>query len=326
MKLLVTGATGKVGRNFLAAFPDDPKSAGAEVVALCNTRVVEGARGVRIVRGSLADPDAVREAMAGVTHVLHMAAVKESPELAIDVAVKGMFLLLEEFRRSPDARQFVLIGGDCAVGHIFHRYPEPITETAPRRAYKGCYALTKVLEEVMLEQYRIQYGVNGTVLRAPWIMEKDDFRFALSFGDDQFGGPSWSELMAPDRLAHCADGKAVPVMLDGAGEPLRRNFVHVDDLVAAILAALDNPEAQGELFNIAMDEPVDYGAVGDYLRDTRGMRPVTVPTPFHSNWLSNVKARLRLGWSPAVDFRELIERAWSYRRAANDPRIVWYPG
>ena len=33
----------------------------------------------------------------------------------------------------------------------------------------------------MLEQAQIQYGLNGCILRAPWIMEKDDFRYALSF-------------------------------------------------------------------------------------------------------------------------------------------------
>ena len=58
-------------------------------------------------------------------------------------------------------------------------------------AYPGCYALSKVLEEVMLEQFGIQYGINGCCLRAPWIMEKDDFRYTLSFGDDVFGGPVW---------------------------------------------------------------------------------------------------------------------------------------
>lgn len=326
MKLLVTGATGKVGRSFLDAFPGHAKAAGSEVVALCNNRMIDEDSDVRVVRGSLSDPDAVREAMLGITHVLHLAAVKESPDLAIDVAVKGMFLLLEEFRQSSTACQFILIGGDCAVGHIFHGYAEPITEAAPRRAYKGCYALTKVVEEVMLEQYRIQYGIDGTILRAPWIMEKDDFRYALSFGDDQFGGPLWSDLMSPADLELCSGGDMVPVMLDRSGEPLLRNVVHVDDLVAAILVALDNPAAHGELFNIAMNEPVNYGAVGEYLSATRGMRPIEIPTRFHSNWLSNVKARKVLGWSPKIDLAELIERAWTYRRAENDPRIVVYPG
>ena len=40
----------------------------------------------------------------------------------------------------------------------------------------------------MLEQFGIQYDTNGCCLRAPWIMEKDDFKYTLSFGDDVFGG------------------------------------------------------------------------------------------------------------------------------------------
>jgi hypothetical protein len=47
----------------------------------------------------------------------------------------------------------------------------------------------------MLEQYYIQYGLNGCCLRAPWIMEKDDFKYSLSFGEDVFGGPRWRELV-----------------------------------------------------------------------------------------------------------------------------------
>jgi hypothetical protein len=36
--------------------------------------------------------------------------------------------------------------------------------------------------------------------------------------------------------------------------------------------------------------------------------------------------RLRLDWEPAYDMAGLIEAAWTYRRAADDPRRIWYPG
>ena len=111
----------------------------------------------------------------------------------MDVAVKEMFFLLEAFRTSPTAQQFILIG-DAGVGHFFYEHDGPITERTPHMAYPGCYALSKVLEEVMLAQFGIQYGVNWSTLRAPWIMEKDDFRFTLSFGDDVFGGPDGRPL------------------------------------------------------------------------------------------------------------------------------------
>ncbi|MCV0395588.1 MAG: NAD(P)-dependent oxidoreductase [Rhizobiaceae bacterium] len=326
MKLLMTGATGKVGSHFLPAFLAHERFADCEVVALCHNRDIGAYDRTTVIKGSLSDRGSVERAMSGVTHVVHMAAVKESPDLVMDVAVKGMFHLLEAFRSSPTARQFILIGGDCSVGHIFHRYDAPVTETSPRRAYAGCYALTKVIEEVMLEQYQIQYGINGCCLRAPWIMEKDDFRYALSFGEEQFGGPPWAELLPADEVAQLSREKVVPLMLDRDGAPLKRNFVHVSDVVNGILAALDNPAAERQLFNLAMDEPVDYGRVAGYLKDTRGYSAVEIPTSFFSNWLDNAKARLRLGWRPLYDVGALVEDAWNYVRARNDPRHVWYPG
>ena len=93
----------------------------------------------------------------------------------------------------------------------------------------------------MLQQYCIQYDINGCCLRAPWIMEKDDFKYTLSFGDDVFGGPVWKDEVAPDRAAAYHASGTVPLLLDAKKRPLKRNFVHVDDLASAILAAIDNP-------------------------------------------------------------------------------------
>lgn len=326
MQLLVTGATGKVGQAFLARFLDEPKWAHTRIVALCNNRTIPETDRVRVVRGSMNDPATIALAMAGTTHVLHMAAVKEDPVHAMDVAVKGMFLLLEAFRANKDGKQFILIGGYCSVGHCFVDYDGPVTEDSPRRGYPGVYALTKILEETMLEQAGIQYGVNWTTLRAPWIMEKDDFKYALSFGPDQFGGPGWDTLISPAQREEYASTNAVPVLIARDGLPLKRNFVHLDDLVEAIVTAIDHPASRQQLFNIAMTEPVDYAVVGDHLSRSRGMRPVRMETPFVSNLLDNAKARLRLGWTPKVDTAALCNRAFGYQRAPGDVRKIWYPG
>jgi len=326
LQLLVTGATGKVGQAFLARFLADPRWSSAKIVAICNNRMLPETDRLRVIKGSIADAAIIDRAMSGTTHVLHMAAVKEDPAHAIDVAVKGMFLLTEAFRRNADGRQFILIGGDCSVGHCFVRYDGPVTEASPRRGYPGVYALTKIVEEVMLEQAGIQYGVNWTTLRAPWIMEKDDFKFALSFGAGQFGGPDWDTLISPDQRRQYAAQNAVPLLIDADGYPLRRNFVHVDDLAEAILAAIDHPAARRQLFNIAITEPVDYAVVASHLERTRGMTPVRIETPFVSNLLDNAKARLELGWTPKVDTAALCDRAFSYVRSPDDPRKIWYPG
>jgi UDP-glucose 4-epimerase len=324
--VLVTGATGKVGRVFIDALLADARFDGLEVRALCHNRALEARPRLEVVRGPIEDRAVVDRAVAGVTHVLHLATSKETPSTIIDVAVKGMFWLLEACRSSTTFRQLVMVGGDAAVGHFFFPHPVPVVESQKHSAYPGCYALSKVLEEVMLEQYYIQYDLNGCCLRAPWIMEKDDFRYQLSFGEDVFGGPRWRDLVGAARADQYVAAGAIPVMLDPDGRPVKRNFVHVDDLVSAILLALDHPAARQQLFNICMDEPVDYGDLAAYLSESRGLPAVPVPTPYRSTWLDNSKARFLLGWRPRYDLRRMIDAAWGYQRAADDPRVIWYPG
>jgi nucleoside-diphosphate-sugar epimerase len=157
-------------------------------------------------------------------------------------------------------------------------------------------------------------------------MEKDDFRYTLSFGDDVFGGPVWKDLVSAEDAKRYAAENVVPCLHDAEGRPLKRNFVHVSDLAEAILAALDNPRARQQLFNIAMTRPVDYGEVAAYLAETRGLESVRIDSEYHSNWMDNNKARFVLGWEPQYDMKKLIEEAWTYRRSSDDPRKIWYPG
>jgi UDP-glucose 4-epimerase len=325
-RILVTGATGKVGRAFIDRFLADSRFDGFTVRALCHNRTLDPNRRVEVVRGSIQDRRVVDEAVAGATHVLHLATSKETPDSVMDVAIKGMFWLLEACRLSSSFEQFLLIGGDAGMGHFFYPHPLPVTETQRHSAYPGCYALSKVLEEVMLEQYYVQYDLNGCCLRAPWIMEKDDFRYQLSFGTDVFGGPRWRDLVGPDKADEYVATKAVPVMLDPEGRPVKRNFVHVDDLLGAITCAIDRGKARQQTFNVCTDEPVDYGELGAYLTQSRGLPAVAVPTTYHSTWLDNTKAKFFLDWRPRYDMKRLADSAWEYQRAPSDPRVVWYPG
>src|SRR5260221_10295907 len=145
MLILVTGATGKVGRTFVRRIVDDPRFTQARVRALCHNRLIDASDRVEVVRGSIADREVAAAAVAGATHIVHLATCKEIPTDVMDVTVKGLFWLLEEFRASATARQFILIGGDAGVGHFHYRHDGPITEKSPHIAYPGCYALSKVL-------------------------------------------------------------------------------------------------------------------------------------------------------------------------------------
>lgn len=325
MKILVTGATGKVGRHLIDRILSEEQYRDATIVALCHQRVPPPHPRVSIVKGSIADADLVELAMRDVSHVIHLATVKETPQAFIDISIKGLFNVLNAALHTSSVEQFILVGGDAAVGHCFVKHERPVTEEMPRQAYPGVYALSKVLEETMVEQYRDQYGLPITILRAPWIMERDDFHYALTFGPQQFGGPSWDSLIDPQvNMAFASQGR-VPLLLDVDGRPLLRNFVHVDDLVSALLVVISNPRAIGELFHIAMTRPVDYAELCELL-SRKGLQPATIKTPFHSNHFSNAKARFSLRWEPSFDLEKLIAEAFSYERSPSDPRTITYPG
>jgi hypothetical protein len=105
----------------------------------------------------------------------------------------------------------------------------------------------------------------------------------------------------------------VPVMLDEEGRPVKRNFVHVDDLVDAILAAIDHPAAAADVQHL-------HGRAGRLRRArrlprrVRGLPTVEVRTPYHSTWLDNAKAKFLLGWRPRTTSSGWSDEAWSYER------------
>src|ERR1700722_12375795 len=77
---------------------------------------------------------------------------------------------------------------------------------------------------------------------------------------------------------------------------------------------------------IAIDEPVDAAAVAAHLKATRGRGSIDIPSAYHSNWLDNARAKFDLNWRPRYDLAKLITAAWTFQRAPDDPRKVWYPG
>ena len=132
-RVLVTGPTGKVGQAFIRRFLAEPKFDAFVVRALCHHRLLEPQHRLEIVRGSIAQLETVQEAMQDVSHVLHLATCKETPDQIMDVAVKGFFWLLETCRTSPIFKQLILIGGDAGIGHFF--YPHPLREHLNRNIY-----------------------------------------------------------------------------------------------------------------------------------------------------------------------------------------------
>ncbi len=308
-KILVTGATGKVGRAFINAFLGDPKQKG-NIRALCHKHSLTPNNRLEVIHGSISDKATVQKAMKDITHVVHLATTKEDPETIIDVAIKGLFWLLESCRKAKGFKRFILIGGDASVGHYFYPCKNPINEQQAHAAYPGCYALSKVLEETMLQQYFVQYNLDGTCLRAPWIMQGEDIKRHLTFGKQVFGVPEWHKMVKTQTALEYQKENIIPIMLDANGNPMKRNMVHLNDLIAAICISLDHIEAKQQTFHIAMDEPFDYGKAAYYLLKTCKLKSVKIETKYHSTWLDNSKAKFLLGWRPEYGLEQMIDEAW----------------
>ena len=72
-----------------------------------------------------------------------------------------------------------------------------------------------------------------------------------------------------------------------------------------------------------MDEPIDYGAVAAYLKETRGLDYLDIPSNYHSNWMDNTRAKFELEWRPRYDLVRLIDAAWNLpARARRSPESV----
>lgn len=310
----VFGAGGKLGRRVVERLV----ARGLTCRVLVHRTSVAGA-GVVSIAGDIANPAVVGEVVRGTDLVVQLATAKEDAATFFDVSLRGTFNVLEACRRER-IRQFILFGGDAALGIWFYPQPRPIDEAHPRTAYPGYYAFSKVMEEVMAEQYAIQYGVPVTVLRSSWVFEGDDLlrHFSLLRNvNPAEPGHGFGE-MTPEILQLVRNREErIPVLTDGAGTPLRRHIVHLDDVLQAFDRMIDRPAALGQTFNIAGPAPFDYGEAGEYLSRRLGVPTVRLRCPdYHPFEINISRARTVLGYAPENDFTRMAERAIAARTAS----------
>ena len=309
----VFGASGKLGRHALAVLA----RRGHAVRALVHRTPVPS---VASVAGNIADPQAVNEVVRGCDFVVQLATAKEDAETFFDVSVRGTFNILEACRRHG-VKQFILFGGDAALGIWFYPQPIPLDENHPRAAYPGYYAFSKVMEEAMAEQYAIQYGVPVTVLRSSWVFERDDLlkHFSLLRNvNPAEPGHGFGEVSDAVLALVRAGQERIPVLTDARGAPLRRHIVHVDDVMQAFDLALGNPTALGQTFNIAAPSAFDYRVAAAYLGEKLGVPTLEIPSPqYHPFEINISRARTVLGYAPENDFFRMADRAIEAR---NQPK------
>lgn len=303
----VFGASGKLGRHALAVLAER----NCQVRALVHRTPVTG-ENVTSITGSITDAAAVEETVRGADIVVQLATAKEDSDTFFDVSVKGTFHILEACRRHG-VGQFILFGGDAALGIWFYPQPIPLDESHPLAAYPGYYAFSKVMEETMAAQYSIQYGVPITVLRSSWVFEGDDLlnHFSLLRNvNPAEPGHGFGEI-TEDTLALVRAGEErIPILTDAHGTPLRRHIVHVDDVMQAFSKMLGNPSAIGQTFNIAGPSAFDYRVAAEYLSEKRNTPTIEIRCPdYHPFEINITRARTVLGYAPENDFFRMADRA-----------------
>ena len=301
------GASGKIGQHVLPWLQDR----GLHLRVLVQRTPLEAAN-VTVTTGSVTDPAAVREVVRGADAVVQMATTKEDPDTFFDVSVRGTLNILEACREEG-IQQFLLFGGDAAQGIWFFPHPVPIDENHPKMAYPGHYAFTKVMEEVMAEQYTFQYGVPVSILRSSWVFEKDDLlnHFSLLKNVDPAEPGHGFGPVGEDVLALVKAGQEhLPILTDEAGVPYRRHIVHIDDVMQAFGLMLGNPSAVGTSFNIAGPAAFDYRVAATYLAEKTGLPTREIVCPgYHSFEINTSRARSLLGYTPQNDIFTMIDRA-----------------
>ena len=321
-RVLVTGASGKLGGALCEALVES----GHHVIALRHRSPV-GVDGVEEVQADIGDAGAIEELVSRSDAVAHLATCKEDRAGVVEVSARGTFNVLDAAMRTKAPKRVVLAGADAVNGIYFNPQPFPIREDMPMNAYPGYYALSKVIEETMGQQFFHQAGVPVVCLRMSWIHAEDDILNHLTVAGESFGVPVWTELMDEKQRADFAAGRDAAVALRHPnGKPMRRHIVALEDCVQAFLLALRRDGINGQTFNIAMDEPFNYVEAAGYVAAQLGIEIIELTDLVGQDFCMDItRARFVLGYRPQLDIRSLIDRAIDFRKAgrARRPRSAY---
>jgi nucleoside-diphosphate-sugar epimerase len=161
--VLVTGATGFIGRRVVHKLLESGVAVRALVLPQ-EKPPEEWGQTVDIVRGDISDPEAVRQAMAGVGIVIHLAAVVSDwgdEKLYWKYTVDGSRLVFEEALRNNS--RMVLTASVVVYGDNVRKGPCP-EETPYGRAF-GPYSRTKQAQEKLAWEFHRDRGLRLTVVR-----------------------------------------------------------------------------------------------------------------------------------------------------------------
>jgi UDP-glucose 4-epimerase len=265
--VLVTGATGRLGRRLLPLLAESGRFVRALVIPDDPGVRALAALGVETHVSDLVEPSPELDAaVAGVGAVIHAAARLPGPgstdRVCFESIVSGTFNLLEAVvaGAAPKPR-FVYVSSTAVYGPQLPPDFSPITEEHPVRP-TSVYGAAKAAAEVFVEAYGRRHGVRHSVVRPSDIVTADDFSPERGF--------------VAKRFRFDLDEATIAVSVDEGGEAITRSFASARDVARGIVEVLRHERAIGEVFHVGpLRSSSDLEVAGAIAR-RRGLRVLTV--------------------------------------------------
>jgi UDP-glucose 4-epimerase len=305
MKILVTGGAGFIGSNLVHALLER----GDDVRVLDNfstghRRNLIGAD-VELVEGDLRSFERVSTATKGVEVVYHEGAMPSVPRSIQDpltsnaVNVEGTLNVILA-ARDHGVRRLVFASSSSVYGDLPgmpRREDQPVAPLAP-------YAVAKLAAERYVVVANSVFGVETVALR-----------YFNVFGERQDPSSGYAAVI-PKFINLMLSGQRPMIHGDGSTS---RDFTHIDNVVAANLAAATANGVEGLIVNVAMQQSHTLNSLVSTLNGLLGTsieaehgppRPGDVPESMADISL----ARRLLGYEPSVTFDMGLQRTIEHLR------------
>jgi UDP-glucose 4-epimerase len=312
-RTLVVGGLGFLGGHLTRGLTD----AGALVSVLTPSRARHqetadafARSGIAIIEGDVRDSQRVREAVAGHDVVFNLSGQSgavssmEDPWADLDVNVRGNLTILEAVRELNPSARVVFVGSRLQYGRA-----ESLPVNEGDLGEPLClHAIHKQTVEQYLTLYSRLFGIEYSIARV-----------TNPYGPGQ--PQSRTAYGVVNRLIHLAlADETLPIYGDGLQQ---RDYVHVDDVTAALLLLGVAPAAKGRVYNVGSGAGTRMVDMARIIVDVAGGgRVVHVPWPplaarlETGDFVADVsRLKAELGWVPHVSLREGLERTVAFYRA-----------